>query len=130
MKMKHVLSVTVALLLTTFSVHSASAQVPAMTNADVTRLVGMRVSDQTVIAVIHEAKATLFDLSPRAISELAVLGVSTAVIDTMRQPSTPSVAGLAAPEPSPTAGAQTLAGATAQAAAQKVADPTAWRPSG
>jgi hypothetical protein len=97
-------------LLTAVSVHSARAQSPALANGDVTRLVAMHVSDQTVIAVIHEAAATQFDLSPRAVSELAVSGVSTAVVATMRQSSTPT-----APVAS-TAGPQALAGASAEAA--------------
>jgi hypothetical protein len=86
--MKYMLS-AVAVLLMAFSAHSASAQVPAMTNADVTRLVAMRVSDQTMITVIHEAM-TQFDLSDRAVGNLAVSEVSTAVIAAMRQPRTPT----------------------------------------
>jgi hypothetical protein len=126
--MKYVLPVTLAVLLTAFGVHSASAQVPTMTNADVTRLVAMHVSEQTVIAVIHEAKATQFDLRPQTIGELAVVyGVSPAVIATMRQPSAAN--GPAVPEQSPVAGAQTLAGAAATAKAQAEANPSAWRPS-
>ena len=86
--MKYMLSAA-AVLLMAFSAHSASVQVPAMTNADVTRLVAMRVSDQTMITVIHEAM-TQFDLSDRAVGNLAVSGVSTAVIAAMRQPRTPT----------------------------------------
>jgi hypothetical protein len=127
LEMKYMLPVPVAVLLTVCSVHSGSAQVLAFTNADVTRLVAMHVSDQTVIAVIHEAKATQFDLSPRAVSELGVLGVSTAVIASMRQPSTAS--GPVVAEQSPVAGVQTLAGAAAIAKAQAEANPSAWRPS-
>jgi hypothetical protein len=89
--MKYALTVTAAALLTGFGVQSASAQLFALTNADVTRLVAMRVSDQTVIAVIHEAQARQFDLSSRAVSELATSGVSTAVVAAMGQPSTPAL---------------------------------------
>jgi hypothetical protein len=127
MNMKYVLSVIVALLLTALFAHSASAQLAALTNADVTRLVAMRVSDQTVIAVIHEAKAIQFDLSPPAVNDMAVSGVSTAVIATMRLSSTPSANALVAPEQSP-AGVQTLAGASAQAGAQAAAAPGVQRP--
>jgi hypothetical protein len=59
---------------------SASAQAPMLTNTDVTRLVAMHVSEQTMIAVIQEATATQFDLSPRAVSELAGQLVPPAVI--------------------------------------------------
>lgn len=114
--MKYVFPVTVAVLLAAFFAQSAVAQpiLTALTNADVTRLVAMRVSEQTVIAVIHEAESTQFDLSPRAVSELTVLGVSTVVIAAMRQSLTRSAKGLALPAPSPAA-AQTLAGAAAKA---------------
>jgi hypothetical protein len=104
--MKYVLQVTIAVLLTAFPVQSASAQAKliALTNADVIRLVGMRVPDQTVIAVINGAKATQLDLSPGAVSELAGNGVSTAVIAAMRQPSSPRppAAVIAAPRQPPT----------------------------
>jgi hypothetical protein len=104
------------ILLTAFSIHSASAQSPELTNADVTRLVAMGVSDETVIAVIKEAKATHFDLSASALGELAVSRVSTAIIGAMRQASTPS----AALEQSPTvARPQTLADAAAAAQSAK-----------
>ena len=86
-KMKYVSRAIVGALLMAASTHSASAQVPALTNADITRLVAMHVSDQTVIAVIHEATTTHFDLSAQATSELA--GLSTAIVAAMRQPSTP-----------------------------------------
>lgn len=117
--MKYVFQITVAVLLTAFFGHSASAQSrsTALTNADVIRLAAMGVSDQTVIAVIHEAKATRFDLSPQAVSKFGVSGVSTAVIATMRQSSTRSAGGLEEPAQSPAAGAQRLAGTAAKAAA-------------
>ena len=109
--MKYVFPLTVAVLLTAFSVQSASAQVSTLTNADVVRLVAMHVSDQTVIAVIHEATATQFELSELAISYLAGSGLSPAVIAAMRQPSTPTPV----PRQSPTAGAETLVGASVEA---------------
>lgn len=115
--MKYMLRVTVAILLTSFSVHSSSAQVRLFANADVTRLVAMHVSDQTVIAVIHEATPTQFDLTARALEELAVSGVSTAVIDAMRQ-ATPApllANGISAAGQSPTARAPTLEEASAAA---------------
>jgi hypothetical protein len=100
-KMKYVFSVTVAVLLTAFSVQSASAQptLTALTNADVIRLVALRVSDQTVIAVINDAKITQFDLSASAVSELTVLGVAAPVIAAMRQPSIPMPRSTPAPTP-------------------------------
>jgi len=114
----YALSIAVAAVLTAFSAQTASAQLPALTNADVGRLGALHVSDQTVIAVIHEATATQFDLSSQAVSDLAVAGVSTVVIATMRQSSTPSANELAGPpQQSPGAGPQTLAGASVQATA-------------
>ena len=118
--MKHVLPMTVAVFVTAFLGYPASAQAPTLTNADITRLVAMRVSDQTVIAVIQEAAATAFDLSPRAVIDLAIHEVPTAVIAAMRQPSTSARKPAnepALPEPSPAGGVQTLAGAAAEAAA-------------
>jgi hypothetical protein len=111
--MKWILLVTVAVLLTTCSVHSASAQskLIALTNADVIRLLAMRVSDQTVIAVIKETSVTQFDLSAPAVTDLAVNGVSTAVIAAMHQSSSAS-----SPAVAPPAGPQTLAEAAAEAA--------------
>jgi hypothetical protein len=110
--MKWILSVTVAVLLTTVSVHSASAQskLIALTNADVIRLLAMRVSDQTVIAVIKETNVTQFDLSAPAVTDLAVNGVSTAVIAAMHQSSATS------PTVAATTGSQKSAGAAAEAA--------------
>ena len=107
-EMNRTFSVTVAVLLTAFFAQSASAQSPALTNADIARLVAMRVSDQTVIAVINETDVRQFDLGESAVSDLAVKGVSTAVIAAMRQSSVPAVA--------PTARPQTLAEAAAEAA--------------
>src|ERR1035437_3367653 len=124
--MKYVFPMTVVVLLAVFSVHSATAQSPALINADVTHLVAMRVSDQTVIAVIHEAKATQFDFSPQAISDLAVSGVLTAVIAAMRQ--SPSANGLITPEQTPTMFLpQTLAGAEAAAKLVKRSPNDTWR---
>jgi hypothetical protein len=110
-----VFSTIAAALLALVSVQSASAQSTPLTNTDVVRLVAMRVSDQTVIAVIHEANTTRFDLSAQALSNLAVYAVSPAVIGAMRQPSAPPAIGFAVPQPS-TGGAQTLAGAEIEAA--------------
>ena len=61
------------------------AQAPALTNADVTRLVAMRVSDLTVNAVIREAQTTQFDLNQRAVSDLMAARVSASVVAMMRQ---------------------------------------------
>ena len=109
--MKYMLALTVAVLLTASSVHSVSAQAPALTNADVVHLVAMHVSDQTVIAVIHEATATHFDVGEVAVSYLAISGVSSAVIAAMRQPTV-----IAAPVQLPTAvRPQTLGEASAEA---------------
>jgi hypothetical protein len=107
------------ILLTACLVHSASAQSrsPALTNADVTRLAALHVSDQTVIAVINEANATHFDLSQFAVTDLIVAGVSTAVIATMRQPPRVAAANTAAH----TGDNQTLTEAAAKAAATKAA---------
>jgi hypothetical protein len=86
----------------------------------------MHVSDQTLIAVIHEAKATEFDLGTLAVSDLAVAGVSNVVVAAMRQ-STVSANALAVPEQSPTAGVQTLAGAEAAAKLVKRSPSDTWR---
>jgi hypothetical protein len=118
--MKHLLIVSAAVLFMAFFVQSASAQRLALTNADVTRLVAMRVSDRTVIAVIHEAQATQFDLSSRAVSQLTVSGVSIAVVAAMGEPSTSTLLpdhGLAAAEQTPIAGPQSLAAAAVEATA-------------
>lgn len=99
--MKYMLSVTVAVLLTAFSVHSASSQVSTLTNADVIRFVAtMRMSEEVVIALINEAtagRATRFDLSPSAVTDLAARGVSPAVIAAMGQPAAPTPPAAAAP---------------------------------
>jgi hypothetical protein len=115
--MKYQPPVAIAVFLVTILVRPASAQAPALTNADVVRLVALRVSAQTVITVVQEAVATQFDLSPQAAIELAGQGVPVAVIGAMRQVSTLSttVANGAASEPP--SGGQTLAGAAAEAAA-------------
>jgi hypothetical protein len=116
--MKHLGALPVAVFLLASLVHPAAAQAPALTNADVVRLVAMRVSDQTVIAVVQEALATQFDLSPQAAIELAGKGVPVAVIGAMRQSaalSTRPAIGAAIGEPA--LGGQTLAGAAAEAAA-------------
>ena len=72
-------AVLVTALLTAFPVHSVDAQskLTPLTNADVFRLVTMRVSEQTVIAVIDEPKAKEFVLTTFADTELSVSGVST-----------------------------------------------------
>jgi hypothetical protein len=60
-------------LLTAFPLHTASAQSKSapLTNGDVIRLVMMRISDQTVIAVINEARTKQFDLTPTNDSPMA-----------------------------------------------------------
>jgi hypothetical protein len=124
--MKHVLMVIVAALLMAFSAQSASAQLLALTNDDVTRLVAMRVSDQTVIAVIDEAQSRQFDLSSRAVSELTASGVSTAVVAAMGQPSAPTLLpdhGPAAAEQAPTRRPQSLAEASVEAKAIEQREP-------
>jgi hypothetical protein len=101
---------------------AVDAQSRALTNADVVRLVAMHVSDQTVIAVIHEVKETQFDLNEIAIGYLRASGVSIAVLAAMRreipatQPPLP-----AAPTQSPLAAAPTLSPlmAAADAAARR-----------
>jgi hypothetical protein len=119
LKMKHPFPTAVAIFLIALLSHPAEAQAPVLTNADVVHLVAMRVSDQTVIAVVQEAVATQFDLSPQAASELAGQGVSGEVIGSMRQaqasPRSTTPSNSAASEPP--AGGQTLAGAAAEAAA-------------
>ena len=87
------------------------AQSPTLTNTDVIRIVAMHVSDQTVIAVIHEATATQFDLKTLVVDELAFHRISSAVIAAMRQSAAPTPANtIAAPAQSPRlARAQTLA---------------------
>jgi len=121
--MKHSISIAMAVLLTGLLGQPAGAQVSGLTNADIARLVAMRVSDQTVIAVIREAAATQFDLSSRAVVELAGQQVSNAILAAMRQVpagATPPAASapnlIALPEPAPAEGTQTLAGAAAEAA--------------
>jgi len=75
------------------------AQPTAMTNADVIRLVALKVSDATVIAVIREAKGRQFDADGTAMTVLVNNGVSPAIIDVMRQPgtSTPTLQPAATP---------------------------------
>jgi hypothetical protein len=107
----------VAVLLLALLVRPAAAQPPALTNADVVRLVAMRVSGETVIAVIQEAATTRFDLSPQAAIDLAAVGVPVAVIGAMRQSATTSPPLTIAADAEPRIGGQTLAGAAAEAAA-------------
>jgi hypothetical protein len=116
----------VVAVLTAVSIQPAGAQAPMLTNADVSRLVAMHVSEQTVIAVIQEATATQFDLSPRAVSELAAQLIPTPIIAAMRQPSPrkASSANAVAPSPSsPTPRTRTLA----EAAADAAAEPHTWQ---
>ena len=107
----------VAVVLLALLVRPAAAQPPALTNADVVRLVAMRVSGETVIAVIQEAATTRFDLSPQAAIDLAAVGVPVAVIGAMRQSATTSPPLTIAADAEPRIGGQTLAGAAAEAAA-------------
>ena len=95
-------------LIVTTTLH---AQSPALTNADIARLVAMHVSDQTVIAVIHEAKLRQFDLNELAVAHLANSGVSAAVLAAMRQPLPPLPTNETAAR-----GERTLAEAAAEAA--------------
>jgi hypothetical protein len=130
--MKQVLSFVGAMMVTAFFGGQASAQVPVLTNEDVAHLVAMRVSDQTVIAVIREATATQFDLSPGAVTELASREIPAAVIAAMRQPSTSTpkpTSAIVMPEPASAAGAQTLAGAAAEAAVATHTWPLSANPS-
>jgi hypothetical protein len=115
--------IAVAVLLAVLLGLPAVAQTSALTNADIVRLVAARVSDQTVIHVIREATATQFDLGSRAVVELAGQEVSGVVIAAMREVSAAAPAPTASaaiatvlPPPAPDAGAQTLAGAAADAA--------------
>ena len=122
--MKIALPVTAAALLTLLFLPQATAQTAstALTNADVVHLVAIHVSDQTVIAVINEAKATQFDLSPQAVGQLATYGLSPAIVAAMRQPSTPAASAhgeVSAQIQSPSGGVQTLAAAAAEAATIK-----------
>jgi hypothetical protein len=64
---------------------AAQHAVMALTDADITRLVAMGVSEQTVIAVVQQAKATEFDLSTQTVSELTAAGVSPDIIAAMRK---------------------------------------------
>ena len=121
--MKHARPIAVAVLMIALLGQPKAAQTSGLTNADIARLVAARVPDQTVIAVIREAPATQFDLSARALVELAGQEVSSAIIAAMRQvpvATTPPAASTAntilLPDPAPAAGAQTLAGAAAEAA--------------
>lgn len=52
----------------------------ALTNADVVRLLGLGVSDRTVISVIQEVKQRQFDMGADSITSLKASGVSEAVI--------------------------------------------------
>jgi hypothetical protein len=115
--MKYTPPVAVAVFLVTILVRPAGAQAPMLTNADVARLVALRVSDQTMIAVVREAVATQFDLSPQAAIELAGQGVPVAVIGAMRQAATLSTTPANGAASEPLSGGQTLAGAAAEAAA-------------
>lgn len=124
-KLRHAIPVTAAILLTVLSIHAASAEPPALTNADVVRLVAMHVSERTVIAVIQEAKATAFDLSDRAVGELSGQLVPSAVIGAMRQTrAKPSDTVIAPAAPA----TRTLADAAAEAAAKRQTSPAAAVP--
>jgi hypothetical protein len=119
-KMKYALTPILAALLTALSVQSARAQSLALTNADVTRLVVMGVSDQTVIAVIHEALATQFDLSSQAVRELTTSGVPSDVVAAMGRPATQTLLrdhGTATPEQGRTPGPQSRDAAAVEATA-------------
>lgn len=96
---------------------SLSAQSVPITNADVIRLVMARVSDQTTAAVIREASTTQFDLSAKALGELAAYGVSPQIISVMRQPSAapPAVTIIGQAPGMATGSGPTLAGASAEA---------------
>jgi hypothetical protein len=124
--MKYVLRTTLAALLTALSVQSARTQSIALTNADVTRLVVMGVSDQTVIAVIHEAQATQFDLSSRAVRELTTSGIPGAVVAAMGRPAAPTLLPdhrIATPDQTRTAGPQSRDAAAVEATAREHGEP-------
>ena len=57
-----------------------SAAAGALTNADLIRLIGIGVSDRTVMSVIQEAKQRHFDTGADSIATLKASGVSEAVI--------------------------------------------------
>lgn len=58
----------------------AQTSAGALTNADVIRLLGLGVSDRTVLSVIQEAKQRQFDTAADSITTLKASGVSEAVI--------------------------------------------------
>ncbi len=95
--MRHALSLVAALLLAVAATHPASGQTPStLMNADVVRFVATGMPDQVVMTLIDEAnnaRATQFDLSPSAVSDLAGHGVSQVVIAAMRQSSAFSASG-------------------------------------
>jgi hypothetical protein len=73
-----------------------------MTNEDVVRMTGDRLSPDAIVAAIRKAPATRFDLDPEVVIELRRAGVVDAVIEAMRQAQAASAAGeQAAPPPGP-----------------------------
>jgi hypothetical protein len=66
---------------------AAAAAQAGMNNADVIALVGAGMSDDIVLAKIHAARSTAFDISIQGLTALKNAGVSTAVIKVMIDPS-------------------------------------------
>ncbi|MGH9654888.1 MAG: hypothetical protein ACRD6B_15645 [Bryobacteraceae bacterium] len=59
-------------------------QAQALTNAQVTKMVQAKLSDQLIVNSIHDATAVKFDLSPNGLIALKSAGVSDAVIEAMQ----------------------------------------------
>lgn len=84
---------------------SAASQpaTPAMTNADVSKLVASGLSDAFVVARIRQSSGRAFDLSPDALIQLKRSGVSEVVLGAMLDPGATATAG-SAPASTPIAG--------------------------
>jgi len=70
-----------------------------VTNADVMKLVAAGVDDNTVIAVIEQARLQKFDVGPEALNALRASRVPETVITAMQRISSPSPAAPSSPVP-------------------------------
>lgn len=79
----------------------AGKAAPAMTNADVLKMVKAGLGEPVVTAAIRGARKTAFELSPDGLIELKTSGVSDSIIAVMLDPAAAPVVVAAAPAPAP-----------------------------
>ncbi|OHB17765.1 MAG: hypothetical protein A2734_02815 [Parcubacteria group bacterium RIFCSPHIGHO2_01_FULL_40_30] len=89
--MKQLLALFVATVVVVFSVIGSVAQsAKGMTNADVIKMVTAGLSDELIIATIHQSETAKFDTSPEALIKLKASKVNDSVITVIMNRNTSS----------------------------------------